>query len=388
MVKVVLINPPQEGLQNPTAYPPLGLCYLGSVLIEAGIKVEAVNLANSTTNEIPTGDFYAISCVSATYPEVVELSKNLVKRDSGKVVIGGAHPSVMPIQTGIDSSCDYVISGEAEYALRDLVVGKINTQIIYAGIINNLDELPFPARHLFKKEEVVDYSGIHGQENGKGATTIISSRGCPMKCSFCCRGHEMYSKFRFRSQRDIKREIEEIMDNYSISHFRFIDDAFTANSWRVSNLCEVLRGLGITWMCITRADWINRELLEAMKDAGCTEVDFGMESGSQWILNAMNKHIKVEQNINAVKLTRETGIRVKAYLMCDYPGETEKDITLTKRFMCEAKPDKYTLSSYTALPGSSICNVITAKKWFYPDTKGSGRYVRFKKWLESEEWRG
>jgi len=163
----------------------------------------------------------------------------------------------------------------------------------------------------------------------------------------------MFSKFRFRSTSDIKKEIEEVMDRYNISHFRFIDDAFTANPWRVLNLCEALRGLGITWMCITRADWINRELLEAIKEAGCTEVDYGMESGSQRILDAMNKGITVDQNIKAVKLTKETGLRVKAYLMCDYPSETEEDITLTKRFMCEAKPDKYTLSSFTPLPGSS-----------------------------------
>lgn len=384
MVNVVLINPLQKELENPTAYPPLGLCYLGSVLIAAGIEVEAVNLADSTANTIPDADFYAISCVSATYPQVVELTKTLIKR--GQVVIGGAHPSVMPIQTWIQTSCDYVISGEAEYALRDLVLGKTNTQIIHAGIINNLDELPFPARYLFKKKNVVDYSGIHGQEHGKGATTIISSRGCPRKCSFCCRGHEMYSKFRFRSVSDIKREIEEVMDSYNISHFRFIDDAFTANSWRVSDLCKALRRLEITWMCITRADWINRTLLEAMKEAGCTEVDYGMESGSQRILDAMNKGITVAQNIKAAKLTKETGLRVKAYLMCDYPGETEEDITLTKRFMAEAKPDKYTLSSFTPLPGSNQSE-STGKGWFYPDEKGSERYVRFKSWLESDEWR-
>jgi radical SAM superfamily enzyme YgiQ (UPF0313 family) len=385
-MKVVLINPAQKGLRDPTAYPPLGLCYLGSVLVAAGIEVEAVNLADSTANTIPDADFYGISCTSATYPEVVKLCKMLRTEHDGKIVVGGAHPSVMPIQTWIETSCDYLITGEAEYVLRDLVLGKTNRQIIHAGIIDKLDELPLPARHLFKKEEVVDYSGIHGQERGKGATSIISSRGCPRKCSFCCRGHEMYSKFRFRSQLDIKREIEEVMDNYNITHFRFIDDAFTANPWRVSNLCEVLRGLEITWMCITRSDWITRPLLEAMKEAGCIEVDYGMESGSQRILDAMNKGTTVDQNIKAVLLTRETGLRAKTYLMCDYPGETEADMAATKRFMCEAKPDKYTLASFTPLPGSRLYKT-TGKDWFYPDDRGSDRYIMFKSWLEREEWR-
>ncbi len=386
-MKVMLINPPQRELHNPTAYVPLGLCYLGAVLEEAGVDVEAVNLANTPIEniDIPHADYYGITCVSATYQRVIELSKKLKKY--GKVVIGGVHPSIMPIQTWIETGCGYVITGEAEYAFKDLVLGNTDRLITHAGIITNLDNLPFPARGLFNKDEVIDYTGIHGQPKGEGATTILSSRGCPMNCQFCCKGHDMLSRFRFRSARNVREEIEQIMDDYGISHFRFIDDAFTANRRRVFRLCSDLKELDITWMCITRADWVNKDMLKAMREAGCVELDFGVESGSQRLLNIMNKRISVEQLTKAINLTKETGISAKVYLMCNYPGETEADIEATKRFMRETKPDKWTLSSFVPLVGSSIYNKENSQRWYYPDDKGNERYKELKKWLEGGDWR-
>lgn len=391
MPKVVLIQPPQRDLKEAKAYPPLGLCYLGAALLEAEIDVEVINFADRpiediSIDNIPKADFYGITCVSATYPEVVQISKTLKKSVVGKVVMGGVHPSISPLQTYRESQCDYIIVGEGEYAFRNLVLGKKkpNEKIIYAGIIKYLDELPFPARWLFKKEEIVNSSGVLGQEKGVKATSILSSRGCPMKCSFCCRGHEMFTKFRYHSAGRVREEIKQIMDEYEVKFFRFLDDAFTANRRRALKLCKEIKDLECEWRCITRADWIDKGLLREMKEAGCVGCDFGIESGSQRVLDMMNKKLTVEGNIKAIKLMKDVGLSTKVLLMYGFPGETERDIELTKRFIREAKPDRFTLSQFTPLPGSDLYNRANNKRWFYPDEQGDKGYKELKKWLSKE----
>jgi len=364
----------------------LGIAYLGGVLEESGIEVEVLNLASTAiknVNHFPDADLYGITCVTATYSSVMKLSRTL--KDQGKrVAVGGIHPSIFPEKTLVDTLCDYVLVGEAEYALRDLALGKLKHGIIDAGIIENLDALPFPARHLFPSNDVVDLTGIHGQELGERATTMITSRGCPYNCSFCTKIPQT-EKFRFRSPSNIVEEIEFLIEEYGIDHIRFVDDIFTFQIKRIKNLCELLiaKELDVSWVCITRTDRITDELLKVMKLAGCKEVHLGIETGSQKMLNSMNKIVTVKENLDAIKKIREAGIIVKAYLIYGFPGETLQDIEATKSFILEAQPDKFTLSRFIPLPGSAIYNAINphAKmSWFYPDI-GDIEYLRFKRWL-------
>lgn len=233
--------------------------------------------------------------------------------------------------------------------------------------MENLDTLPFPARHLFPN--IVDYSGIHGQERGEGATTIISSRGCPFHCSFCTKIPQT-STVRFRQPDKILLEMKTVMDDYDVTHFRFVDDIFTLDSKRVEKFCELKSSEGndATWICITRADALNTHLLKQMKDAGCREIHIGVESGSQRILDAMNKQTTVKTLRDAVTDIKKTGIRVKTYIMYGYPGETEKDREETIRFIREVKPDKVTVSEFTPIPGSLLWDECsTSDNWFYSD---------------------
>jgi len=394
---VVLINPPQLQLAQPRAYIPLGLAYLGAVLVDANITVEVVNLADKpiedvTINTFPDATLYGISCNSATYPAVIEISRILKEYDR-KLVIGGIHPSIFPNKVLQETKCDYVITGEGEYALRDLALGKTSNKIINAGLIKNLDELPLPRRQLFAYADVVDYTGIHGQEKGVGGTTILTSRGCPYNCSFCCKIPQT-KKMRYHSPRHVVKELKQVMATYGVSHFRFIDDIFTLQKRRIETLCNLIikDGLHITWVCITRADKVNESLLKTMRDAGCIEVHIGCESGSQRVLDSMNKRITVRQNIEAIHLIKKVGMRAKVYLMTNYPGETEADVEMTKKFMEEARPDKYTLSTFVPFPGSRVYESYKGNNprsmWFYPDEKGCRRYIELKKWLESGVWKG
>lgn len=361
---VCLINPPQTQLYQPLAYVPLGLAYIASMLEENGLSVVVNNLANADTNDPPIddADIYGITCATSTYQAVTKISKSL--NSIGKrVVVGGIHPSIFPEHTLRECRCDHVVVGDGEYSFLNVVLGRQSSPIVTGKPILDLDKLPFPARHLF--DNVVDTSGIHGQPNNEKATTMITSRGCPHNCSFCCKTPETTTP-RSRSPQNIIDEIHQIVGDYGIEHIRFVDDAFTLSKKRIMNLCDLMRKeTDVTWICITRSDMLDTELLTSMKSAGCVEVHIGVESGSQRVLDLMNKRTTVETNFRAIQSIKNAGMLSKIYLMHGYPGETETDIAATKQFVIDAKPDKFTISQFTFIPGSAIWR--TPPSWFYPD---------------------
>jgi len=133
-------------------------------------------------------------------------------------------------------------------------------------------------------------------------------------------------------------------------------------------LMKKIKDLALTWVCITRADSLDAEMLKAMKGSGCREVHIGVESGSDKVLKAMNKQVTAEGLLKGVQLIKDAGIRVKTYLMYNFPGETDEDRKKTVEFIRKAQPDKFTLSRFIPLPGSSIAKEFDSDKvWFYPD---------------------
>ena len=381
-MKTVLIQPPQCQLKDPTAYIPLGIAYIAATLEAAEVDVQILNLSDNPDlqpSDIPPADWYGISCVTATKNTV----KKLIPILDGRVVVGGPHPSVLPDETLSELKPDIVMTGESEFTFRDLVLGRIKPEpIMDAGFIEDLNDLPFPARHLFLDSDVVDRSGIHGQEKGVSATTVITSRGCPFNCLFCCKGHPMFNWYRYREAVNVFDELTFLKERYGIEHVRFVDDEFTLHKGRSAELMRVLRPLGFTWVCITRADTLDADLLRLMKLAGCTEVHIGVETGSDRLLRLMNKQTTSKVLKHGIDLIKEAGIRVKTYLMMNYPGETEEDREATIEFMRETRPDKYTISCFTPLPGSAIERVTRqkGKAWFYPDE--DSKYQEYKKRIE------
>lgn len=359
-MNVNLIIPPQKQLEQPRAYVPLGLGYLAAVLERENHSVSITDLNEVST--IPDADVYGITSVSASYPDAKRIALNLKER--GKVVIGGIHPSLYPEQVFQDTKCDYVVVGEGENVINSIVLGQHPTGIVDAGYIKDINTLPLPARHLFSN--IVDYSGIHGQEVGVGATTLISSRGCPYSCAFCTKIPQT-SIVRYHSPERMVMEMKTVTEQYDVTHFRFVDDIFTLNRERVARFCNLKRRERehATWICITRADKLDRELLNDMCYAGCKEIHIGVESGSQRVLDLMNKNIPVSTLIKTITRIKEANIRVKIYLIYGYPGETEDDREKTMMFMKKARPDKVTVSQYTPSGG-----------WFYPDEDKS--YSMFK----------
>ena len=342
---------------------------MAAVLEESDVDVEILNLADCKDIdkvEFPESDWYGISCVSATF----NATKEIVSRLDGKTVVGGVHPSVMPEETQKEINPDVVMTGEGEYLFRSLILGETKQEkIMNAGIIDDLNKLPFPSRHLFDRNDVIDYTGIHGQEKGVPATTVITSRGCPYECAFCCRAHPMFTTYRYRSADNVRGELQRLKEEYGIEHIRFVDDEFTLNKKHILTLMDNISDLGLTWVCITRADTLDEKLLKKMRNAGCTEVHIGVETGSSSLLRAMNKKTTPMVLLNGVKMIKNAGIRVKTYLMMNFPGETEEDRRLTIDWMKKARPDKFTLSVFTPLPGSTTSEYLEqdGDGWFYKD---------------------
>jgi len=357
--RVCLINPPQEALREPTAYIPLGLAYLATCLEAEGIEVEIVNLAAGHIS-LPEAKFYGITCQAATLEAATETVRNIRKAfPNAFIAVGGAQASAYPHQVLNYTQADLVIMGEAEHLLPQLVKGGMEPdRIVNAGIITDLDALPIPKREYFSFGHVVNLTGIHGSK--LPSTTVMATRGCPYNCRFCCRGHPMFTRFRTRAPELIRQELEYLKKDYGVKHIRFVDNCFTANRQYTLALCDTIRRLDMTFIAITRTNLVDRELLEALKKAGCVQLDFGIESGSQRLLDLMNKGVTVETNAQAIHLAHEIGIQVKAFLMMGYPGETENDRLNTLEFLKQTQPDDFTLSVYH--PFDAIGS------YFYPDS--------------------
>jgi anaerobic magnesium-protoporphyrin IX monomethyl ester cyclase len=210
-----------------------------------------------------------------------------------------------------------------------------------------LDSLPFPARHL------LDLSSYHREVEGKKVTSVITSRGCPYTCNFCCKDVHG-TKVRLRGVDDVINEIKEIKKNYGFESFIFYDDIFTLYRKRLSNLCDQLKDLNITFRCNGRAGINTFEDYVKLKEAGCEEIAFGIESGSQKILDKINKRTTVEKNIESIINAKKAGLTTKAFLIVGFPGESQKTVNETKAFMNKANPDKFTVFAFVPLPGCDV----------------------------------
>lgn len=377
-MKISLINPPQTELKEPFSYIPLGLGYLASSLIKEGFEdVRIDNLAGIGLDNIKLdfADIFGISYMSAARDGVKRTIDYIrEKYPESRIIIGGPHPSVDPIGAYVDINPDILIAGEGERLFPKLVnkIYEFNngnricnennrnknnnwnkiSSMYNAGVIEDLDSLPFPARQLFEFDNVVSTSGIHGCEKGVNSSTLITSRGCPFDCKFCCREHQMYSKYRYRSPENVRDELIELKEDYGVQHVRFVDDCFTLVRDRVKGVCKCTKKLGITFMCITRADTSNLDTLKMLKDGGCTVINIGVESGSNRLLSAMNKRETVDQIKKCIFNAKKVGLKTKVLLQYNLPGEIAEDWSKTLSFLKEAKPNYYTLSKFVPLPGS------------------------------------
>ena len=393
-MRVLLIHPaPSEVCKNlflpEERVPPLGLAYIAAVLEDAGIEVKIFDnflygkpvsfIRNLVSNYKP--DIVGISCFTINLSTALETAR-IIKEvlPSIKVVFGGAHATLFPKQLLENKDVDVVVEGEGEYAFRELVlrqcaeekiadVGNISYRHKTAGIVSNprmaliknLDDLPFPARHLLPMKE---YPNVSFMMKAKPLLTLNTSRGCPFRCSFCATTWR--GSYRSFSPSRIVDEIEILVEKYNAKGVYFREDNFTASPKRVTSICDELirRKIDIEWICESRVNLLSLKLLENMYKAGCRAMWFGVESGSQRILDFLQKDITTEQVINAFILCKKVGIKTGASFMVGIPGETKEDMRKTFELAHRIDADWPWFSSFQCRPGSELYNKVINEKFY------------------------
>ena len=386
-MNVLLINPPCENeitaalpaviKKERGCNPPLGLLYLAGYLEK--FSSHKVTIIDAQVEELSyqslmsrigamKADVVGITAMTMTLIDVIKTVNivNVVKPGI-KIVLGGPHVHLYPRETISLANVDYLVIGEGEKTFKNLLdniddkaelrkipglVFKNNGEIVNTGFSlfsENLDEIPFPARHLVPYKK---YTSVLTQNDV--ITTVITSRGCPFKCTFCNRLH-LGKKFRARSADNIVEELEECT-RMGINTFLFYDDSFTINKKRVIEICEkiVERQLKINWNIRTRVDVVDEELIRHLSMAGCKGIHYGVESGTEKILKILRKDITIEQILKAFYLTAKYKIATLAYFMIGNPTETLEDIKATFQLMRKLRPDYAHITVLIPFPGTKI----------------------------------
>jgi radical SAM superfamily enzyme YgiQ (UPF0313 family) len=246
-----------------------------------------------------------------------------------------------------------VIVGEGEKALLNIVNGKIEKyKIIHGEPITNLDSIPIPARDLIDMEF---YLKNNEQISGIDARVerILTSRGCSHRCIFCANSKN-HAPVRLHSAERVIGEVKGMKNKYKVSGVSFLDDNFLLDKERVKKICKGMKTLHLIWDCQTRADLIDLGTLKVMKESGCLQIGIGFESGSQKMLDAMHKDSTIEQNINAIKVCKEVGMRIRGCFVIGLPGETEETIKETERFIDDNKIDFVSIFLATPYPNTEL----------------------------------
>ncbi|WFN37397.1 B12-binding domain-containing radical SAM protein [Methanomicrobium antiquum] len=373
--KISLINLPRNSRYP---QPPLGLASLAAVLEKEEFFSEIIdsNALNLSMDDIAektrNSDIVGISAMTPSINIAIILAKKIKELNPKAIVIlGGPHPTILPEDTLRKSeSIDLVIRGEGENTILEVAKSIENKKsfnnilgISYKlgnniqnnpnrELISDLDSLPFLAYHLLPLKKY-KFHPPHGRKRAHMA--MLTSRGCPYKCTFCSKS--VFGDIpRYQSPNRIVNEIEYLYDNFNVREIDFYDDTFTLRKERVIEFTQELkeRNLDIEWTCEARVNLINQVLLNAMQKSGCYLVSFGIESGNQHILNTLNKKITLRQIRNAVEITHHAGIESVGYFMLGSPGETPDTIRNTIDFAKSLPLDYVQFSIATPFPGTAF----------------------------------
>ncbi len=379
---ILLVNPPWVIISRKNVWksvasvmPPLGLAWIAAVLEREGhqVKVLDSHAENFSLNDIMqwvshNGPFELVG-ITATTPLIgnaLEIARRLKNRPGNPLIIlGGVHPTVLPSEVLAEPAVDIVVRGEGEVTVSEIAAEKPLESI--SGIsyrkegiivhnpdrelIHNLDSLPFPAYHLLPMEK---YRPAAGAAKRTPATSLMATRGCPGRCTFCYR--IFGNRLRFRSGRNVAEEVALLQERYGIREICFYDDVFSAIKREVKEFCLAIQEmkLDITWSCFTRVDNYDEEIFQMMKDAGCHQVMCGVESASPFILQNINKKIDLEKVTYAIHSMQKLGLKVRAAFMLGNPGETEETMEESIQYAIRLEPDLVQFNITTPFPGTEM----------------------------------
>jgi len=371
-------------------YAPLGLLYLSSHLRARGLDVEIYDSTFGSREEL-------LRAIETERPRVVGIYGNLMTRrnvvaiaeaarNAGcRVVIGGPEPANYADQF-LTAGADAIVSGEGEVSLEALLRSKDWASVpgiqyracdgsvaknASAPLIANLDAQPWPDR---ERIDIPQYLRAWRERHGRGSISVITARGCPYHCRWC--SHSVYGKtHRRRSAAAVAEEVAWIVERYSPEMLWMADDVFTIHPGWIEKYAEEMkrRGLRVPFECITRADRMNPRMARMLKELGCFRVWIGSESGSQRILDAMQRGVRVEQVREAVRLLRDQGIETGMFLMWGYEGEDLSDIEATVEHVKTCHPDIFLTTVSYPIKGTP----------YYDDV--ADRLIRIGEWSTSTD---
>jgi len=418
-MKVLLVNPPARRFvyfHDPNF--PLGLGYIAAVLEKKGHSVEIYdaewnvdwgharpslkypltylaknwykyfNALQNPEHEVwheVEGIFrerdpqvIGITCRALDLPSaqiLARIAKNINKEIV--VVLGGPGATTCTEMVLQDENIDFAVRGEGEITMAELLKAfqtpkpdfhsidglsfRESGRIVNnknRALIEDISTLPYPARHLLLYADKLPrerYKVMQGE--------LVTSRGCPYLCTFCANYSVWGSrKSRMRKAEDVVEEILHQKDTYEVQTFVFWDDLFTTNRERAVKICNLLleKKANVNWICLARADTIDNELVSLMKQAGCIQVQVGIESGSDRILKKMRKGITVEQIKEAAELLNRNDMFWYAFLLIGIPGETREEMEASMRLIPELKPSIAELSVFAPYPGSPLHEELKA----------------------------
>jgi len=372
--------PGQSPFSTKEKRPPLGIGFLISVLRNAGHKVSFIDNYLQPSDFIETGylqqngiDFVGIYSNTICFRDTLRMLHAIedLRRThqwQGKIAVGGPHAAVAP-QT-IPDFVDYVVQGEGEYAIRDIVEGKVNERLVRYPRIENLDELPMPAWDCFAD---LPYNWNVNFFDGGPVFTMNTSRGCPFQCTFCSVGSVWGKRYTCFTADRIVSDIEYLIQNHEARGIYFREDNFTLDERRLRRFCGLMmdKGVRIPWVCESRVSTLTRELVQLMVQAGLKGLYFGVESGSQRMLDFMQKGINIEQIENAFRWCHEFDVKTAASVVVGIPGETQEDLTATQGLLQRINPTVTWPNIFVGIPDSRLYqSVLQNRAYEYIDDRG------------------
>lgn len=401
--RILLIYPPspvlnrEDRCQQPTKdlivippLPPTDLMYLAAVAEKQGLDAKIADYSQGGDYEadllVFKPDYLVVNIATPTLEHDLEAIKKAKEICPNIITIakGAAFLTLAERIIKEHDELDFGILGEAENTLKEILQEKSKTEILglyykendevkFTGcrpFIEDLDSLPFPARHL------VDNNIYRRPDNNKVQATIKVSRGCPFHCFFCLATPVSGAKVRRRSPENIVAEIRECVEKYNIKNFLFWSDIFNIDKDWTMKLCQAIidSGLKITWSANTRADTADLEMAEMMYKSGCRLVSIGVESGSQYMLEKMGKKITLNDVRRTVKVFKKAKIRIYNYFVIGLPWETEDTVEETIKFAIELNSDFISFYTATPLPGSRFYDYALEHNLFDKQTSFENAY--------------
>ena len=388
-MRIVLINPPffqvhggfKDAAKIGSSYPPMGLLYLSGKLRSEGHKVHIIDVSieHLYSNELIgiildyKPDLIGITATTPLYREACKIAKAIKSKNDVPIVIGGYHVTILQKPVMADhTEFDYAVLGEGEITFSKLIrcleqggdpanipglLIRSGGNVEFTGIrpmVNNLDELPYPAHDLINKKL---YLWTAPRKGVVPITIILTKRGCPFHCTFCSQKSMFTRKVRYRSIDNVLDELEEITKVLGFHHILIQDDTLVIKRERMLQLCEGIhqRGLKFTWEGLARANLVDKELINIMAEAGLVRISFGIESGDDEILQTIQKGVTKEQMRTAYKWCEEAGIETRGSAIIGHPGETRKSAWKTILFVRSITHlDQLLLNIMVPYPGTEV----------------------------------